>query len=539
MLKEPTFHQAVIDHPADIDARLVYGDWLAEHGDSRGEFIQCEVAMERTPRWSPEYADLHYRAKYLSLQHRKKWDKEILDIVKTMKRPPGKRGFFGEVVDGRNTVTEYRNAEDVSFRYRFGFADHFEFRNVPRPKDLQRLTKVTPIRRLKLIWFNDAESRRLDTSSLQGVDQLDLFVRDNTNSLTKILSDGSNFDLTALRVYVANHRPTQWNNQTQQPSMPLAQLLANTDSLKNLTEFESNLGGGNSGDLERLVDSPAFANLDRLTLTEGDFGDAGMFCLAKSHLVKQLRYLKVKLSGIGDEGFKAFADAGPENLHTLAMGWWFGNNPTLEGFEALAHCPALSQLQCFDLRGWRNAPQCVAKLAQSTNLANLRMINFANTGFDDKCAEQLAASPHLRLHYLNLEANPKLTARGFAKLADSPVLEDLTYLHLRDCQGWGDEAAQLLANSKFTRKLRYLSLERSGLTITGVQTIANSANFSQLRQVDLGANISLDFTLLANSDELENLLFVNVAENGLHERPMSVLNQKLDNGVLLVSEQTG
>ena len=74
----------------------------------------------------------------------------------------------------------------------------------------------------------------------------------------------------------------------------------------------------------------------------------------------------------------------------------------------------------------------------------------------------------------------------------------------------------------------------------GIKTLASSGNFSQLRQVDLGANHSLDFSLLANSDELENLLFVNVAENGLQERPMSVLNQKLGhNGTLLVSEQTG
>lgn len=45
-MTDAAFLQAIIEHPDDDGARLVYADWLEERGDPRGAFIrvQCELA---------------------------------------------------------------------------------------------------------------------------------------------------------------------------------------------------------------------------------------------------------------------------------------------------------------------------------------------------------------------------------------------------------------------------------------------------------------------------------------------------------------
>jgi uncharacterized protein (TIGR02996 family) len=74
--------RAVLADPEDDAPRLVYADWLEEHGDpDRAEFIrvQCELARMR---WgSPEYAArgtaLHARDRELEGAHKKEWVAEL------------------------------------------------------------------------------------------------------------------------------------------------------------------------------------------------------------------------------------------------------------------------------------------------------------------------------------------------------------------------------------------------------------------------------------------------------------------------------
>jgi uncharacterized protein (TIGR02996 family) len=49
MSDDTAFLARIIAAPADNRPRLVYADWLEEHGDPRGEFIrvQCELATVR------------------------------------------------------------------------------------------------------------------------------------------------------------------------------------------------------------------------------------------------------------------------------------------------------------------------------------------------------------------------------------------------------------------------------------------------------------------------------------------------------------
>jgi uncharacterized protein (TIGR02996 family) len=44
---EEAFLRAIVDNPDDADARLIFADWLEDHGDPRAEFHRLQVELSR------------------------------------------------------------------------------------------------------------------------------------------------------------------------------------------------------------------------------------------------------------------------------------------------------------------------------------------------------------------------------------------------------------------------------------------------------------------------------------------------------------
>jgi uncharacterized protein (TIGR02996 family) len=95
MTHDEAFLQAILESPDDDTPRLVYADWLDEHGDAaRGEFIrvQCELAQsnEDDPRW----LDLVWRERCLLLDHQVVW---LGTLRPSVTRWTFRRGFLDEI----------------------------------------------------------------------------------------------------------------------------------------------------------------------------------------------------------------------------------------------------------------------------------------------------------------------------------------------------------------------------------------------------------------------------------------------------------
>jgi uncharacterized protein (TIGR02996 family) len=95
------FLQAILDNPDDDTPRLVFADWLEEHGDPvRAEFIrvQCAFAKMKDVAWDdPEKRTLRRRADDLLMKHRNGW---LLDLPRAAQwdcRPRFERGFVEEL----------------------------------------------------------------------------------------------------------------------------------------------------------------------------------------------------------------------------------------------------------------------------------------------------------------------------------------------------------------------------------------------------------------------------------------------------------
>ena len=60
MTHEEAFLLAILEEPQDDTPRLVYSDWLDEHGDgTRAEFIRMQCARSRLPREDPQRLQMY------------------------------------------------------------------------------------------------------------------------------------------------------------------------------------------------------------------------------------------------------------------------------------------------------------------------------------------------------------------------------------------------------------------------------------------------------------------------------------------------
>ena len=81
MTQRDAFLRAIREHPDDDTPRLVYADWLDEHGDAdRAEFIRAQCALARLED-GPERWELNGRCEALRQQHAAEWLGPARDLV--------------------------------------------------------------------------------------------------------------------------------------------------------------------------------------------------------------------------------------------------------------------------------------------------------------------------------------------------------------------------------------------------------------------------------------------------------------------------
>ena len=66
MTHDESFLRAIREEPDDDGVRLIYADWLEEHGKAeRAEFIRGQVTLARTPLGAPGRNELAFRVRLL------------------------------------------------------------------------------------------------------------------------------------------------------------------------------------------------------------------------------------------------------------------------------------------------------------------------------------------------------------------------------------------------------------------------------------------------------------------------------------------
>jgi uncharacterized protein (TIGR02996 family) len=136
--------RAVLAAPDDDAPRLIYADWLDEHGDcERAEFIRVQVALARNDKDDPRAPSLGQRERKLLAAHRARWSAPL---------------------DGAA----------MSWTFRRGFIEEVEMAAPVFLRRGERLFDVAPVRTVKLVRVGVSGPRLAACQTLAQVVNLDL-----------------------------------------------------------------------------------------------------------------------------------------------------------------------------------------------------------------------------------------------------------------------------------------------------------------------------------------------------------------------------
>jgi uncharacterized protein (TIGR02996 family) len=401
---------AIIDRPDEDTPRLVYADWLDEHGPTgadraRAAFIRLQIEAARLEEYDPRRLDLEGQA----------------EALLNVQREDGVPRAWLAGLEGWMVNHHYGS-----------FERGFPALVTVKPDELldrgHELWAVTPIRRLNTWegWRPGTEPRdaefvrcphlaRLRSLNLQGVPS-------SVAGLPALFASPHLEGLDYLGVYRASEQP--W----------LLSLFGSPlrDTLTGLGLASYDLGA----DVRALSDSGLLGRLRRL-----HFQCSGAAWTAEASQalaagptgrLEELGLHSVNLSG---PALRALAAAPPlpalERLTissrftadtVAALAEWLASDrlPRLRALEipyspalgaagvaALADCPGLARLRDLDLTGDRLGNRGARALAASPHLANLRVLRLEQNGIPGTAARALAEAPHLKgLRVLDLAWNP-------------------------------------------------------------------------------------------------------------------------------------
>jgi uncharacterized protein (TIGR02996 family) len=386
LAKDDAFLQAIIEDPEDDAPRLVYADWLEEHGDPRAEFIrvQCELASlgeddDRRPA-------LIGREQELLAKHDKAWLGKLKFLVKEHEY---RRGFVEWVsLPGREFLTR-----------------------------AEKLFGLAPIRALRLTHLGmgkfpadqlaaTAQLARLDALELAGVagdERIATILRSpHLKGITRLQLDEVRCGDRTLEALWAGALP-------RLTALELIgdELSASTDLLCNpkvpLSEYsiKSMSGVLNRDGVMALARAKNLAGLTLLDLRNSSAQVPGATAIASSKVLTKLQVLGLKGCAIGVHGMQALAKS--SNLAGLTTLDVATNKFGVNGLRAIVSAK-FEKLTSLNLANNDLDDRCVPLLRQWSGLARLRHLNLADNKMSDTAMAELLSAPELaRLRHLDLE----------------------------------------------------------------------------------------------------------------------------------------
>jgi uncharacterized protein (TIGR02996 family) len=387
--------QAVCENPDDDTPRLVYADWLDDHGDpDRAEFIRLQVALAAGSVPDSERAAAEAGVAELLARYQTAWWDELphRSGVMWMSVPvPFVRGFatgvlFHDDKSWKKYAGEVFAASPITS---LGFSSLIPMRtgrSLLSSPLLGRITDLKPPpidrRGAEALITNPRLTGRLRT----------LRITDHTTDVEVVVT-----------------------------------VLGQAPGLRNV-ESLSFLGAG-PADVAALAGSPSLARLKALHLNHCQAGDDGATTLASPHL-SALESLSV--SGAGPAGVAALA--GSPNLTRLKSLYLNGSQAGDDGATALAGSPYLPALEILLLNDGGVGDPGATALARSDQLTALRELYLGgNNPITGAGAQAVASSTGLpRLAELHLWET-RVGEAGARALADFAEQRGLRVLNLRGC----------------------------------------------------------------------------------------------------------
>jgi uncharacterized protein (TIGR02996 family) len=526
------FLQAICDDPDDDTPRLVYADWLEEHGNAadfdRARFIRLQIEAHRLPEFDRRRYEYKREAERLLGRHRGAWLAGLPWWVEPYGAGFFERGFVNSLyvlpMHFLEAFPELPAREPVT---------QLRVRSVGEKVPVGNLLALPGLERLRHLDFyghgiKDAGAVKLARCpALHNLITLNLSTNDIGLKGVRALARSQHLQkleyldvgplqhesLAALIGSAHLRRLQRLDVNPEFSGLDGLEMLLLSDLGRRLTTLSLS-GSQFGGDLQeavarRLALAYGVAELTSLSFVWVRIGDAGLAALAGASHLSRVRRLRLLGCSVGAEGLRALAASdvfggltrlvvsytrlddsalavlgGTRTLTRLQSLSLHDNHFTAHGMKALGRVTAWPGLAELDLSGCELDDKAVEALASADLLASLCRLDLNRNRFGSAGAVALARSPGVRgLIEVDLGHN-QISGTGARALAESQCLGSLRSLKLEH-NPVGDEGAVALAGSPLLRQLVELDLTSTGIGAVGVQALCASEHLEEIGQIRL------------------------------------------------------
>lgn len=322
------FLQAILAQPEDDALRLIYADYLEEHGQcDRAELIRVQIELARGVDDLQRRKELQIREDQLLTQHEWEWLGPLRKLVRKCEvRADARfqRGFVELMVLTAANFVKYSGLIFHSQPVR-----RVWLRNIG--KFAQQLTQVSNLSRLFSLHLECCGDDFLAIEDFR-----DLLASPHLHELPELslhLSLGGRETVEAL---VSSPLLPRLKDLTLTGYLgpDEVEILTASPSLQGLTALDLNNNAIGLRGVRALVSSPYLSGLTSLGLSFTWIGDAGARILSAAPLSAQLTELYLGESEITDEGAQAIIDS-PYLGNLKHLGLWPNSDITKRSWERL------------------------------------------------------------------------------------------------------------------------------------------------------------------------------------------------------------
>lgn len=449
---------AIRESPHDDTHRLVYADWLEDHGQAdRAEFIRVQLRLAALGEYDDERDDLEVRERELLARHEKAWVGEL---------PP----------------------EVCGWQFRRGFVDELTMPARAFVRDWRMMFARHPLTNVRFV-DGDDDFPAADLAVCPGLERLSgLRLRDcNLDEMDR--------GVKALLQSPLLHNLRRLDLAENGMCYVAGEYLANNPALTGLEELDFSGGGLDEPDSENALacftGSKVLTSLKRLRMHGSRNEPDVLLGLNESVFGNELELLDL-WGSTRYEYDDIISDLDLPRLRSISLhGATLG--PT--GGSSLLGAPGLLSLKSLDLSyslyPSRESPDGTAMMRALlraggfSRLESLALRAAELTGLPD----DVVTTP-TNMRRLDLSNNP-LGGSGLHRLASLPWLPSVTHLALVSI-GLGADALRLLAESPGIRNLRVLALGNNPVTTQGVEALTRSPHLTRLKRLELNRRRDTD-----------------------------------------------
>jgi uncharacterized protein (TIGR02996 family) len=466
------FLQAIIAEPDDDTHRLVYADWLDEHGQpERADLIRIQCALARLRYDDDAVSELQAREYRLLARHLPRW-REQMGYPHARVR----RGFVEEApIDHPPSFVEDGGKQFASHPIRevdFGCQEATGW-----GKDVAACPWLSRIETLRLPQHRSCWTDLSDFIAILSSPHL-------TNVTTLDAGGGHRYGDAGLREILGTSRRKAGRKDGLLPA------------LRNLRRLSLNDMDLTDRGLRALAHSPLAETLTHLDLSNGLASSTritadGIAALVESPLWPRLEELNLSYHAFPDATAirMLFGALHRSRLTKLSLRGSCSYDVRWEGLaEAMLTAPSWGRLEALDLGSAGLSNEGLRLILREQALGGLRWLAFDH-GLNDEGVKDLAACPHAaRLTALWIGGTSTcMTDQGMKALAGSPFLTQLAYLNVNDCSVH-DEGVASFVSSPNAARLRILELP-SSIGDKGLQALAASPFVERLNVITLSGSV--------------------------------------------------